>query len=147
MSYNSNSELIVKDTYTDLNDETIVINRPLEEDMIIKLDQDKLAEICNTESNLKKWECSGDDNATIYKCAFGLVIDSLGHFTRFGDAVRYYELLLTDKDVFMHYDERFIIESVGSITITLKSLDDNNITFWFTKDEFKNLPIKYDGER
>lgn len=115
---------------------------------ILKLDQKQLTDYMNTMIDANQcWECYSDFGPTM--CMYnnmGLLIRSRDYDKRFGDCCMYYELFLTSKNVLIRFNERLVIDNIGEITVTLKSLDDPEVSFWLSKEEFDKIDFKYVGE-
>ena len=114
---------------------------------IVQLDQNELHKIFTDRMNTHDcWTCSGEFGAKIFNMGYGLLIQSKEYDERFGDPILYYELLILEKNVLIKYDERLVVDEIGSITVSLRSLDNPVKKFWLMKGEFNQLVVKCIGE-
>lgn len=104
------------------------------------LDQSKLAQFCKERRDDNDFfACSGELGASLYQTKLGTVIRNCDGYDQYGDVCYTYDLFVPARNVLVHFDECFVIESVGYATITLRSLDNENVSFWLDKDEFEQV--------
>lgn len=111
----------------------------------LMLDEELLAECCEVRRKEAAGEnddffvCSGDFGAQLYPTNLGIVIRNCSGYDRFGDMCHSYDFFIPSRDVLIHSDERFVIDAIGSATVTLRSLDRKNVKFWLSIFEFEQV--------
>lgn len=126
-----------------MNETTMTMTNELTVGDVIQLDQDKLDtfmnEIVETENVFR---CSGEFGAVMCNTGMGLLIRSKGYDIRFGGYKYFYDMFITSKNVLINFNEKLIIDRVGEVTVTIKSLDNQEKEFWVTKEEYHKLNFK-----
>lgn len=106
----------------------------------VMLDQDILAKSCKERRNTGNFfVCSGTFGATLYQTNSGTVIRNCHRYDECGDMCYSYDLFVPARGVLIHSDERFVVDVIGSATVTLHSLDYDNVSFWLSNNEFEQL--------
>lgn len=104
------------------------------------LDVDALVKSCKERRDANNFfECSGDFGAQLYPTNLGIVIRNCSGYDRFGDMCYSYDLFVPSRDVLIHSDERFVVDAIGGATVTLRSLDEENVSFWLDHNEFEQV--------
>lgn len=106
----------------------------------VMLNQDVLAKSCKKRRDAGNFfVCSGTFGATLYQTNLGTVIRNCHNYDECGDMCYSYDLFVPARGVLIHFDERFVVDVIGSATVTLRSLDSENVSLWLSSSEFEQL--------
>lgn len=115
---------------------------------LLKLDQFALHKLAKkAENDNKKWSCIGNFGSNIYLANFGLIIESKD-FNKTDDVDviydSFYEVFLTNKNVFIPYKESFVVEDFAGDVYYLQSIY-NNLDLYLSKKEIQQIPFNIIG--
>lgn len=106
----------------------------------VMLDQEALAKYCKERRDANNFfTCSGEFGAQLYQTNLGTVIRNCHRYDECGDMCYSYDLHIPSRGVLIHFDERFVVAAIGSATVTLRSLDEENVSFWLGNNEFEQI--------
>lgn len=118
----------------------------------ITLDQKVLAAFCKERRKMGDYfQCTGDFGAELHPIDAGAVIRNCAGYDRFGDMCYTYDVYISAhgalvccgyksaNGILICCDERLAVESMSIDDITLRSLDNNNVSLTLSKSTFEQV--------